>query len=1171
MAKPPPILQEKGRWAKTTPAPRPPAPPRTPARRSSSSNPKVAQVQRRLNAAGYHVTVDGIPGPQTDAAISQFNRDRSHAISNIVKTQFTEPRMPTPRTLDRSQQIYTRNVVKTRLTEPQMPLPEGLGHAIARMRVEKYSDARIDRQIARWHPDWTPQQRSKALQQAPRPLPGQNLGAFFAGLPRDYGMGPVGAAHPYAPHPTTIAGGRYRHGAALPVANLHVGDPLGIVPTIAGAIHLPRDIARFARHPGLGAGLAAGLDVAAVVPFVPLKEAGPLLRGANDFVDGLRQGKTVNEALDGARVARAGLKRTPIEAQTAKDVASTVGSDPARTTVYAELDSQATTRAAKQKVASLKKQIDEGAIKYAATKTTRAERAAAVREYYAAIHDAKTGEPPAASAAASAEPVAAAVPSVETPPENLPSTGGNFFNQFGDVFPEHFATDAGTAVHNIHDAQGNMIGSLVYDARPDRPSVYVESMYIKPGSRNVANLRRLMEPLAGETRPIKAVFQNEQLARVARRSGLDIQFLPNDTGVTLDPKAQAAEAAALPPTEAAPPENPPPENPPPEMPPGPPGEPPAPPEAQPPQPGGEPPLSPEEQLRQGVRGARSLYGRQRQLRSEELSRRAREVNKALTTIADPEEARIAAAEVMRGELPKIDFHGLTTLNDSSLRYLKQYVNQHATLPPFAKNNLNDALDAAVKKGKVPTPRDMRLIEQVFGKENALAFAQSAASRWNTALNVLNIPRTMQATADLSALMRQGLVAGASHPIIWGKSIPAMFRAARSPEGYRALMAEIEGQPEYPLALAGHVSFSDPGEGVPISVHEEQFASDLAAKIPGLGAIIKGSSRAYSAFLNKMRMDLFKNRLRIDLAAGHYDVHDEHYLKSIGKVINAATGRGSMPESAEQIMPALNVFMFSPRLMLSRINYLDPTWYVRLHPAARKEALRGLLATAGAVSSALYLFSQIPGVEIGSLDPRSADFGKLKIGNTRIDIAAGFQQYIRLASELGIYAASRAAHGLGYKANWNELVSSTSGKKSKFGSGYGQQTATGTVGKFFMGKASPPVSMAAELLNSQDPVGNKLTPKSFLEQYFLPLVLQDAKDLYNERHGGLNGIEWALAGYGLGAFGLGIQTYKAKPPKSPGASGGGGDAGFGSGSGGGFGSGGSSGGFGGGGSSGGFGG
>lgn len=522
--------------------------------------------------------------------------------------------------------------------------------------------------------------------------------------------------------------------------------------------------------------------------------------------------------------------------------------------------------------------------------------------------------------------------------------------------------------------------------------------------------------------------------------------------------------------------------------------------------------TPEEQVVEGLKGARSVYGRQKVLRAAEAKRRSEAVDRALRSIEDPDEARAAAADAMRGEMPTIEFNGLTQLDADALRQMKQHVNQRDDLLPFQKLHLNDALDKATLHGRVPTPSEMRLIEHVFGKKNAIGVASHAASGWDKLINALNIPRSLMATADLSAVGRQALVAGAAHPVLWGKSWPTMLKSMRRPEEFERRMQKIKDDDLYPLALAAKVSFTDIGEDASLLAHEEQFASEYATHIPGIGRVIKASARAYVGFLNEIRMALFKHQIRIAVRAGR-NVQDEEFLTDIGKVINASTGRGSMWESAEHMMPALNTFLFSPRLMLSRINYLDPTWYVRLSKPARIEALRGLFATAGAVTGGLIMLSRIPGVEVGSLDPRSSDFGKLRIGDTRIDLGGGFQQYVRLAAEL------IDGHS----------VSTTTGEVHKLGEGI-TPTKLEVAQNFVYNKFAPAPGMALDALRGTDAVGNPVTVESTLVGHFSPLLWQDSKDLYRERHGGVDGLTWALGGYAIGGLGVGLSTYSAKPSK-----------------------------------------
>ena len=198
--------------------------------------------------------------------------------------------------------------------------------------------------------------------------------------------------------------------------------------------------------------------------------------------------------------------------------------------------------------------------------------------------------------------------------------------------------------------------------------------------------------------------------------------------------------------------------------------------------------------------------------------------------------------------------------------------------------------------------------------------------------------------------------------------------------------------------------------------------------------------------------------------------------------------------------ALNSVFFAPRLMASRLNILNPLYYTKLAPPVRKEALKSLFATGSIVGTVLTL-AKLNGAEVG-IDPRSADFGKMKLGNTRYDILGGTQQYIRAAAQLIT----------------GEHISSTTGVKTTMGEGYKPLTRLDIASRFFETKETPIASFVTALLKGQDALGKKLDISKEVADRFTPMVIQDMKDLYKER--GLEGI-----GMGIPAiFGAGVQTY-----------------------------------------------
>ncbi len=533
-------------------------------------------------------------------------------------------------------------------------------------------------------------------------------------------------------------------------------------------------------------------------------------------------------------------------------------------------------------------------------------------------------------------------------------------------------------------------------------------------------------------------------------------------------------------------------------------------------------LPPHLQAQEGLKGARTQYGVERAQRNADKAVREKAAFDAFNSIEDPVEATKAARAALRGPYSTIDYKGLKELTPETVKVLQTDAKNHPGLGYYGKQTVIVALQRAVDEGRVPRPAEQRLIEIVVGKRNAAAIAKQAAQGWfDKTINVLNIPRALQTTLDISGVMRQNLVAMVSHPVLGVRTLPVTFKAMTA-EGYDAAQKAWESNPFYALFVQHGGQITDIGEHAPLVAHEEGFTSDIAAnaldKVPKVPNFIKGSARSYVATGNTMRMAAFENRMRIAIAAGDPTIHNEKTLRQIAQVINAATGRGTLPGRAEHLLPAMNTFLFSPRLMLARLHYLDPTWYFRLKGPARREALRGLLALSGSVTGALYLFSRIPGVTVGSLDPRSADFGKLKIGNTRVDIAGGFQQYVRLASELLT----------------NTSVSSTTGKKTKLGSSFGVPTRFDVGVNFLANKTAPVVGFGIAELRGHDPIGRPLTWGSLAQNYLTPLTFQDAKDIYNDKHGGLNGLAAALAGYGVGAVGVGVQTYgpPAPTPSAP---------------------------------------
>jgi hypothetical protein len=144
-----------------------------------------------------------------------------------------------------------------------------------------------------------------------------------------------------------------------------------------------------------------------------------------------------------------------------------------------------------------------------------------------------------------------------------------------------------------------------------------------------------------------------------------------------------------------------------------------------------------------------------------------------------------------------------------------------------------------------------------------------------------------------------------------------------------------------------------------------------------------------------------------------------------------------------------------------------------------------------------------GAEVGS-DVRSSDLGKIKIGNTRIDIWGGFQPYVRMAGQLIS----------------GEYISSTTGKKLTLGEGYKPLTRLDILMRQIESKEAPVFSFLTDILKGQTFEGKPINIPKEIGMRFVPMVVQDLYDVIKDN-------PEAAPAVILTPFGVGVQTYKGK--------------------------------------------
>jgi hypothetical protein len=473
--------------------------------------------------------------------------------------------------------------------------------------------------------------------------------------------------------------------------------------------------------------------------------------------------------------------------------------------------------------------------------------------------------------------------------------------------------------------------------------------------------------------------------------------------------------------------------------------------------------------------------------------------------------------------------------------------------------------------KMFAPNDVELQERLKGKARKLR--DDGGSRiWREMVDFLNIPRSIQAAMDLSALMRQGIwllagnmitredgqfKLGMAMPTIWDTFKIFLGDHKRLTEMYMDAMMQDARWPEFNERFAGkgyvHKLIIDP-EG-DISTQEPWAMSKLARKVP----LVERSQVAFTMYLNLMRFNLYKSNAR-RIEARHaaierdikvlntkkkkmerskekgMDVQDE-IARIDGQVadlrkeqkkwgdeakddlivaLNLITGRGSLGANfAEKHAATLNLALYAPRYQASRILIIPETIKSLAHRKATARLLAWNMGTY-VLSAALVstLAEELFDAEVEK-DPRSSDFMKLRIGDTRYDIWAGMSQYAVLCGRL--------------LAN----IFTDEGNLKVTGTGDTVDVALwDVVLRFVRGKTSPLVSVLWDWKEGKTFVGEdvEFTKKFFLgeglnvfEGYiaetFMPFITMALYDGY--KHGGLS----TAGGSFFGEFvGIGVQTY-----------------------------------------------
>lgn len=354
-------------------------------------------------------------------------------------------------------------------------------------------------------------------------------------------------------------------------------------------------------------------------------------------------------------------------------------------------------------------------------------------------------------------------------------------------------------------------------------------------------------------------------------------------------------------------------------------------------------------------------------------------------------------------------------------------------------------------------------------------------------------RTLKATADMSAVFRQGLVLTVKRPIKGAKAFGKAFKATFSELKAEEIDAAMRSADHHYIREKSGLHLPEIGD-VKLNAREEMFMSRVAEKIPGVGRIVKASERHMVTYLNLMRSAAFDEFL------AKYPNATAAELTAWADWVNIASGRGNLGR-ASAIANELSLAVFAPKFAVSRIQTPYQVFKHWREPRVRKMITRDYAALAVVGATTLGL-ADLAGFEVG-LDPREPDWGKIKVGNTKIDIWGGLQQPMRVTTRIGLGLTDRIG-----------ITGAHLTEKEK------EIDPLELVGQFSAYKASPLITVPLEFYKGKTIVGEPVTPTETAIKSVVPMVYEDIYEAYNDA-----GIPRALLAGGAAFFGVGASTYE----------------------------------------------
>lgn len=341
------------------------------------------------------------------------------------------------------------------------------------------------------------------------------------------------------------------------------------------------------------------------------------------------------------------------------------------------------------------------------------------------------------------------------------------------------------------------------------------------------------------------------------------------------------------------------------------------------------------------------------------------------------------------------------------------------------------------------------------------------------VDLVNSSRAIVTSYDVSAVGRQGAFIGFGNPTRVARALLPMIGAVTRRGAFR-VQQDIENRKNFKSGLYKRAGLELTEIDGTFTTQEEVYRANLSRFIPG----VKLSERVFTTYLNRLRVDTFDAMIA---TLGKGGTISEAEAAVIANFVNISNGRGDLGQLGNASRLLGTVF-FSPRFAVSRFQVLT------LQPLRRKgntlrtrkliakeygKFILGIGITLSTIAAALKIM-------VGELgddkeadienDTLSSDFGKVRIGDKRIDLLAGMSQ--------ATVFMNRFVRGKRKVLSTGETIPITGRRFVE------------NISSFVRNKLSPATGSIIDIFSQKDFKGDPITTKTIIVKLLVPISYQD---------------------------------------------------------------------------------